>query len=331
MNTQKKEIFDDMELFELLGMAESLEDNDSEMKKKKSAEPEKVESEAAVLGNYKAPQSLYMPINKLTDNFFGQGAMGSPEEVAEKGRDGFEISVNSKKQKEAVVKNCYINFDKLDESKNISISRKIDAFDREVFNAFCSIVSTGQMTCTAKQIYQVMTGRKSNSHQDSKAVQDVMESLEKMHFTAISFDWTEHAVQNKINSEQIESVMVNDHLIAGKFIKIRLRNGQVVTGYKAYDVPSLYKYASAVGQVATVNTALLDMDISNTKKNIVIKNYILRRIERMKKKSCDDRNRTIVFESLFSACQINTSNRNLIKRNKDTVIKILNNLVEKNI
>lgn len=84
------------------------------------------------------------------------------------------------------------------------------------------------------------------------------------------------------------------------------------------------------GQVITVKIDLLNTKkaISNTPDNIVIRAYIVKRIEEMKN-SKNHLGNKILYDTIFEECQIDASNKVVKKRHRDAIKKILECFIEK--
>lgn len=263
---------------------------------------------------YNKPKNLTMVLTKISDNIFGQGANDDCTIP-------FDIRVSGKNAKKEIdIKDCQLFMPLFPDDLN-QASKTLSPYDREVFNGYCSILETGQTVCTSEQIFEVMAGKGTKSKQ---AIGHVTRSMNKLRTTLISFDWTQHALMKGLNG--IEGIIQEDNIIHADSIIIKAY-GKEMRGYKSLKTPALLTYSKAIGQMSSIDRNLLDINLNNTPKNIILKNNIIRRIERMK----NPRTKTshnIKIDTLFSACQIKGSKDDL-KRDRNTVFRILESLVDK--
>lgn len=258
---------------------------------------------------YKRPQNYVMPTTKVTSQIF------------EKQKTDVEYTVVSgrKKSDSSVQFQVFVGWD---EQTDITLPQNLTAYDREVFNGLCSILESGQSFCTSKQIYEAMAGKASRSPQ---AEARVTRSMRKLMTTLITLDWTNHAKMKGIELKEGEGVHTEENMIYAQaaFAKI---NGQKIQGYKIMKEPALLKYAKTVGQITTINRKYLKLDsINNTENSIVLKNYIIRRIETMKNSRNNIKNNTIILKTMFNSCNIDGSKAQM-KRHRDVVFNILKEL-----
>lgn len=205
------------------------------------------------------------------------------------------------------------------------IPTNFTAYDREVLNGICSIYASGQNIMTTQTIYEAFTGRRNPSSQ-SKA--HVTRSINKMRSTLLSIDWTNHAKMSGLPLEDEDYIKSNDNLLLMQNIEANI-NGTDTNAFLLLQAPILYKYAKSVEQIITIDKSLLQMDnLNNTDDSIVLKNYILTRIAIMKNPKNKVKNHAILFDTMFEYCQI-TGNKNEMKRKRELVTKILDELKKK--
>ena len=110
------------------------------------------------------------------------------------------------------------------------------------------------------------------------------------------------AAQITLNSKQINGCEIDTYLLTADAIKVQA-GGQTVRAYRIIKTPILYEYAAAVKQVLTLPASVLDVKeisevtvdgakkltigarLPNTESRILIKGYLIRRIEGMKGKN----------------------------------------------
>lgn len=188
-----------------------------------------------------------------------------------------------------------------DESDSVKLTgrQRFTEYDRNVYNAVSSLYVYGDEShiMTPAMIYRMMTGMTDAENLSNDQIKSVTGSLDKMRFIRARIDCTAELQARGItlNSQQINNGEIDTYLLTAEAVNVRA-GGQIVKAYQIIKVPVLYEYASAVGQVLTVPTTVLDIKIiskgeittrrlPNTESRILIRGYLIRRIEGMKGKN----------------------------------------------
>lgn len=212
-------------------------------------------------------------------------------------------------------------------SDEIKLPVSYTPYDREVFNAACSLFEAGNEFIWPDQIYRTMTGKTSTEYVKPESLQMIIDSIKKQMMTIVTIDATkqfdEWGIKAKRNSDNKVIFYGNMLNLTGVEASV---NGQTIIGWQrlAKGDPILLKYNKALGQVVTVPIQLLDTNsaIKNTPDVIILKNHLIREIERIKNgKSKTDT--CLNYEKIFKACAIDINNRDKRKRMKNNVLKIL--------
>lgn len=228
-------------------------------------------------------------------------------------------------KKEAVV-NVQMDYSAINDSL---LPKNLTPFDREVLNGICSIANSGQTLMTVQMIIEAFTGRRNES---KPFIRKVKRSIDKLRTCILSIDWTDHArmaLKHKTGGTDIEQFISRDTILNMIEAYITV-NGTKTHGYRLKEIPEVLKYGMFVGQVVTIDKSLLQVgDINNTDNNIVLKNYILRRIATMKNPNNKISSNTILFETAFNDCDMLQSRRNKTRTNvqlqrfRETIFRIL--------
>lgn len=271
--------------------------------------PAQLEEEYNIL--YTKTTDLIMMNTKVVTRLF-DGKTDFTEETG--------VNVGTVKKKPVIVNlQAYVAVD------DVILPANLSPYDKEVLNGVCSIWATGQTTMTSAMIYEAFAGKRTTSPQ---ALGHVTRSINKLRSILASIDWTDHAKMAGLSLENPgDYVNTKDNLLLMKNVNACI-NGQEVNAFLLLAPPILYSYALKTGQIVTVDKALLDLNINNTETNIVIKNYLLRRIELMMNPRNKISSNAIKFETLFDECGI-TGNKTEIKRYRDFVFAILDSLKAK--
>ena len=188
----------------------------------------------------------------------------------------------------------------LEESKKGAKKRQsFTEYDRNVYNAVASLYVYGDPShiVTPAMVYRAMTGLTDAEKPTAGQLAAVARSLDKMRFIRARIDCTEELKMRHItlNSQQINNGEIDTSLLMAEAVKVKA-GGQTVKAYHILKVPILYEYAAAVKQVLTVSASTLDIKelnpdgsagarLPNTESRILIKGYLIRRIEGMKGKN----------------------------------------------
>lgn len=265
---------------------------------------------------YIKPANFVAPITKLTDVLFNPG---ENKAFVNEG----DIVVGSHKKTDIVVKAETYMLD----TTGAKIPSNLTPAEREVLNGVISIFASEekragtaaaeQSVFTARQVYEAFAGR---GTYDKAKIAEIENQIDKLRTTLCSIDWTEHAKLNGISN--IDSIVVKEPYLMVKSATFE-SGGQIVTGYQFVSAPVMYRYAKAIGQIITVPRKLLNVDASNTSEAIVLKNYMLRRIEGMKNEKNKIASNTILFETMFKDCGIIGGDKTQNKRRRNIVYSIL--------
>lgn len=206
----------------------------------------------------------------------------------------------------------------------LEIQKYLTPYDRQVQNGIFTLIENGYTAFTAKQVYEAFAGKTTTSPQ---IIGHVTRSINKQRTTLITIDWTDHAKMKGLPVDQSRGdyVATEENLLLLQRVRLRC-NGQDLDGYSVIAPPILYRYSKQVGQLATIDRKLLDVPVNNTESNIILKNYLLERIDTMKKA---DKARgkvmthNIAFETLYNLTGTNAGNGTQTSRIRKAVSVML--------
>ena len=252
------------------------------------------------MGNYQKPSFLQMPNTKLSNYLFDTN-YDLTRQVA--------LVVSGEKDNQVTVKTQL--FLSLLEDEGIEIPQKITAYDRAVHDGVCTILANSEtMTATNRQIYEVITGKPGH----------ITRSLNKLNRTKIHFDYTQQAQARGIKCDKMT---FKGYLLDFQEVEVIYNKTQSVSGYKFLTPPILYKYASDMGQIISVNKDLLNTpSVINTEDSTVLKHYLLRRIEVMRNNKNNIESNKILFDTMFNYCNIH-GNREKLRTKREIVFLLL--------
>ncbi len=240
------------------------------------------------------PEKYVVPNNKLA-NTMTRGIIDIGRITLEESRRG---------AKKLVETTCILTY----EGDNVHLSGRqpFTEYDRNVYNAVSSLYVYGDQShvVTPAMVYRAMTGLTDSEKPTAGQLAAVTRSLDKMRFIRARIDCTEVLKARRItlNSKQINGGEIDTYLLTADAIKVQA-GGQTVRAYRIIKTPILYEYAAAVKQVLTLPASVLDVKeiseltvdgakkltigarLPNTESRILIKGYLIRRIEGMKGKN----------------------------------------------
>lgn len=234
------------------------------------------------------PEKYVAPNNKLA-NTLTKG-------IVDIGKITLEVSKTGSKK--LIETTCILSY----EGDNVTLSGRqpFTEYDRNVYNAVSSLYVYGDPShvVTPAMVYRAMTGMTDTEKPTAQQLAAVTRSLDKMRFIRARINCTEELKARRVtlNSKQINGGEIDTYLLTAEAVKVQA-GGHTVSAYRIIKTPILYEYAAAVKQVLTLPASMLDVkeidsggritsrSLPNTEARILIKGYLLRRIEGMKGKN----------------------------------------------
>lgn len=222
------------------------------------------------------PDLFIYPIDKVNTEIFKKFPVG--EKVA------LAVEKNGS--------NIKIDIDVLLQFKNISISRQLTQYDKEVFNAVANLRHQGNTRFTTGQIYSAMgyTNRITDAIKKK-----ILNSLEVMRFVGLYIDNTEES--EKYGYQLVKG---HDYLLPVRFVESEVNGRIVYDSIELLGVPFLFKFALNRNQITTIQKSVLSLPISRTEENLAIKNYLIHRISRAK----SNQKEKILLKTICAKCEI---------------------------
>jgi hypothetical protein len=194
--------------------------------------------------------------------------------------------------------------------QNISISRQLTQYDKEVFNAVANLRYQGNEYITTGQIYAAM-GYANKITSDIK--KKIINSITVMKGAEVTIDNTEES-ENYNYKRKTGSF----YLLPVEFVKSEV-NGRIVEDtIELIKLPALFEFALERKQIMTLPKNLLALPVSRTESALAAKNYLLHRIGRTK----NGQKVKILLKTLHEKCEITTKLQK--SRLKPTLESILN-------
>ena len=205
------------------------------------------------------------------------------------------------------------------EEDGIKSSRTLTPFDNRVWNVCANLADKGYNIVTLDNIYYNMG---SKSKPDANKKREIFESIKKMTNTHIEIcNEQEHALYPKYDLIKTEFQLLETRIITAE-----ARGHIVDDAVKILDTPFLFQFAKARNQIASVPSAIFNNDLKLTSENVIIEQYLIRRIAHMKHSK--KVSRKIILSTLFDKCNIDVEKRYQKKRSLEKIEKYLKRFKE---
>lgn len=169
--------------------------------------------------------------------------------------------------------------------KDVALSsNNITLYDLAVMDAVYTLYCNGCAAFTPEMVARVMSGDL-KAYIKSQKAGSITRSLRKLAFIRITLDCTEEYKARGIKIRADGSALFTDYLLPMSEIQLKAVNGDTyLDGFSVKEVPILYDYAKRIGKIASVPTSLLDIPgVSDTDDGILVKRYLIQRIEELKR------------------------------------------------
>ena len=220
-----------------------------------------------------------------------------------------ESDKDSRKGKQANIR-LLLDFKALN---NVNISRALTVYDKWVWNACANLKDQGNNVFTVEQVHKAMgnTGRP-----NEKTKERIMESIDMISRAMVTIDTTEeHDLYPKY-----ERIKATFPLLATETCTAYSRGQIVKTAIKILDTPKLFAFAENRHQITKLPLDILDSPISKTDDNLLLSDYLLTRISKMR--NSKNITKTILIDTICQRCCIETYKQK--QRLPEKIEKILN-------
>lgn len=270
------------------------------------------------------PQIYMIPTHKLANEL--------PKDMLNAGEVSINVGGQNKKEKDQVL--IVANFSDLLEQDYMRLNNPAiySQYDAVVYNAVISLYVAGNEIFTPDSVYRTMTGAYGNEYINnigSETLAKVIDSIEKLRHLKLTIDFTDEAIYR---NKSLQTCYVDDMLLSVMRVRIRTAGtdgGTEKIAYQFNTAPILYEYVTKMEQVASVPLQRLQTkrSVKNTEDVIVIREYLIRRIEGMKNPNNNLFSNRIKYKTIFDECRIDVSTSKKKKACRDAINKILNEYI----
>ena len=238
-----------------------------------------------------------------SDNFYNGGKIPIKQEKS-----------GSKKKVSTMVS---VDFDELRANGKVTISgrKELSPYDNIIYDAVGTLYAAGNEYITPRMILQLISGNRSKGANKTQ-IDAVENSLKKMAFTYLQIDATE---EHKAFGYDL--FIYSGVLLPGEFVQAQI-NGSAASCLHLFREPPLRTYARQKGHIASVDIKLLDTpNVSNTEETIILKGYLLRQINAIKKGKISN---TMRYDTVYEHLQLSDPSRKQKHRVRTKIKDILN-------
>ena len=171
-----------------------------------------------------------------------------------------------------------------------------------------------------------MNGLSDGQYASPQAIGSITRSLDKSRRILVSIDYLDEA---KAYKRDLTGCIVEDYILSAKKVMLEA-GGHKVMGYKLNTKPILYEYAQVSGQVLTVPSRILNTkdSLNSTKDVIIIREYLIRRIEVMK--SNKNQSNNILLDRVYEELELIKPSKKKALTIRQSIDSILNYWKEEN-
>lgn len=281
-------------------------------------------------------KEIETPTAKLSNIFFDGRLEKNREHLRETGKitqqKGYTADIDVFKDKKASV--SLTIYDILPENK-------LNAYDKAIYKSICTLWDKNQEnTITGDQILNLLSGNQGKKITNTQR-ENVDNTIKKLSTTLVEYDATEQvkriARERHVDFSEFKSFTYRGNMLHVDTLTAKTKQGNYSTVYKILKPPVFLEYSREIKQIGRISADLYAVeDISNTERNIALKDIIFETIEMIKNPNNNfesDRLYLTGERGIYSQLQsIDNEEFNATqkKRIREDIEKILNHCKKKN-
>jgi hypothetical protein len=171
-------------------------------------------------------------------------------------------------------------------------------------------------------VYNLMAGRGSSQHIDPGTIQEVIESINKSRSIKVYIDYT--AEYNRRNPKKPKDKFeLSDMMLSALEVTVKM-GGVERKAFKFNSKPIVYRYNQTNRQILCVPLEVFAIsEVVNTKDTMLLKEYLIKRIEPMKYSKNGIISKQMAYDTLYTEMGILDADRTTKKRLRDKAKKLL--------
>lgn len=217
----------------------------------------------------------------------------------------------------------------VDENLSFTLSEPLDQFDFDVLIVCISEYHAGNYFITPAIIYRGLTGKVGTDSMPSKdQLSAIMHSLEKLMFLKIEIFMNELCEKTDYNTEKKLHIVAP--ILPAEYTTETIINGKSSTVIHLLEESPIWRIACLKNhQILSFNSEILDIPRQqNTRLNIMVKFYVLRRILEI---ILHNLTSTITFPDVFKNCRIENAHAEIKLRAREFMLTFFKHLKTKKI
>lgn len=180
------------------------------------------------------------------------------------------------------------------------LAKQLTSFDKEVIDAVATLAPHLKVV-SATTIFRIISGKQDGT---VNAVQrkKVDESMRRCKNYSIEIDLTDEYLESAPDEVgNVTSLKYSGDLINFTRIDKKAKNGSNIY-YKILEIPPLFRYAEAIGEISAFPLTLLNTPLKKTENMITVQSYLLREIDGKKYSSLD--NNFILWDDVYRVAEL---------------------------
>lgn len=202
---------------------------------------------------------------------------------------------------------------------------RIQGFDTAVLDAVCTILETGQNDIYVSAIDALLNGRSNIQAVGKRREERIILAFRKLGGTRVRLDIT-NELKGKY-TEAFEALNLKSGVLDAAMLEYAGLELANYAGQKTYvihvkEMPAIYQYSKAKGEITSFPTALLNTPERAEERYTTLKVSLLKRITLINKRVMN--NNIILFESLYRAAGLEEhENKTQRSRERETLVNML--------
>lgn len=164
---------------------------------------------------------------------------------------------------------------RISDEEGYALSKPISQFDSLIISAVYTLFHNGNITFSAKDIYETLTGGRKRPEKSPTLLPQIENSLDKLASVRVTIDLTEQAKQHKY---EMKNAVLQSYLLPLEKVQVLFKGSQQVeTAYKLIRLPAIFEYSQCVKQFITIPIEFLKLDKA-TPELICLRIAVLKRV-----------------------------------------------------
>lgn len=217
------------------------------------------------------------------------------------------IRISGAGAKKQAITSVSVNFEAIENDSAVSGTKRLDRYTQSVYQAIIALWNAGNTYMTIGMIYSTMTGGR-DTKLNTKQADMIIDSIRTLIRAAVLINASD---EHNLKGYGAVKASYYGTLITAKFVTVKIKGKRVDGAIQIFSAPILYEYAAAKHQIATGDIALLDAPINKTPENIILIDYLRRRVDAMPSPRTENKIRyAAVYDTLgVSGSDATTKNR----------------------